>query len=107
MWHRKLDFVQIQKQAFSYIHYHPRLEEFLLNHAISLQQTDKNLSLLLCCSYIKLVTTLRPASPGFATWHIGGFGDFGNFLAIFLAHFDPWTICDNSLQKHFLISPAV
>ena len=26
------------------------------------------------------------------------FGDFGNFLAIFLAHFDPWTICDNSLQ---------
>ena len=57
-----------------------------------------------------LVTTLRPASPGFATWRIGGFGifchfgdfcqfgDFGNFLAIFLAHFDPWTICDNSLQ---------
>ena len=23
-----------------------------------------------------LVTTLRPASPGFATWRIGGFGDF-------------------------------
>ena len=34
------------------------------------------------------------------------FGDFGNFLAIFLAHFDPWAICDNSLQWHFLIGPA-
>ena len=32
-----------------------------------------------------LVTTLRPASPGFATWHIGGFGvfyHFGDFLPI-------------------------
>ena len=54
--------------------------------------------------YYLLVTTLRPASPGFATWRIGGFGDFchfgdfDNFLAIFLAHFDPWTICDNYLQ---------
>ena len=50
-----------------------------------------------------LVTTLRPASPGFATWRLGGFGIFAilailAFLAIFLAHFDPWTICDNSLQ---------
>ena len=25
------------------------------------------------------------------------FGYFGNFLAFFLAHFDPWTICDNSV----------
>ena len=60
--------------------------------------------------YIILVTTLRPASPGYATWLFGGFGvfcHFGNFLPIwrfwqlfgdFLAHFDPWTICDNSLQ---------
>lgn len=35
------------------------------------------------------------------------FGDFGHFLAIFLAHFDPWTICDNFLQWHFFIGPAV
>ena len=54
--------------------------------------------------YVLLVTTLCLASPGFATWRIGGFGNFchfgyfGNFLAIFLAHFDPWTICDNSLK---------
>ena len=47
---------------------------------------------------------LRPASLGFATWRRGPiavfchFGDFGNFLAIFFAHFDPWTICENSLQ---------
>ena len=56
---------------------------------------------------LQLVTTLRPASPGFATWRIGGFailatfcqfGDFGNFLAIFLAQFDLWTVCDNSLH---------
>ena len=44
------------------------------------------------------------ALPSFATWRRGPiavfchFRDFGNFLANFLAHFDPWTICDNSLQ---------
>ena len=32
---------------------------------------------------------------------------FGTFWPIFLAHFDPWTICDNSLQQHFLIGSAV
>ena len=48
-----------------------------------------------------LTITSDYASPGFDTWHIGGFGifcHFGNFLVIFLAHFDPCTICDNSLQ---------
>ena len=63
---------------------------------------------------IYLVFTSDYASLGFAglrymppgtNWHFFAilvtfcqFGDFGNFLAIFLAHFDPWTICDNSLQ---------
>ena len=48
--------------------------------------------------YINILVTT------FATWHQGPigvfchFGDFGNFLAIFLTHFDPWAICDNSLQ---------
>ena len=68
--------------------------------------------------YTTQVTTLRPALPGFATCHWGPIGVFCHFddflpiwrfwrlLAIFLAHFDPWTICDNSLQWHFLIGPA-
>ena len=55
----------------------------------------------------ELVTTLRLASLHGALEVLAffailatfcQFGDFGNFLAIFLAHFDPWTICDNSLQ---------
>ena len=55
--------------------------------------------------YIELVTTLRRASLHGALEVLAffailatfcQFGDFGNFLAIFLAHFDPWTICDNS-----------
>ena len=51
-----------------------------------------------------LVTALRPASPGFATWRRGPISVFFAILAIFvilaifLAHCDPWTICDNSLQ---------
>ena len=52
----------------------------------------------------KLVITSDYASPGFATWRIGGFGyffpiwRFRQLFGDFLAHFDPWTICDNSLQ---------
>ena len=64
-------------------------------------------TLLIIAFYSALVTTLRPTSPGFATWRRGPIGvfchfchlsDFGNFLGIVLAHFDSWTICDNSLQ---------
>ena len=47
---------------------------------------------------LSLEATLRPASPGFATWRWGGFGFFWWLFGNFLAHFDPWTICDNSLQ---------
>ena len=57
-----------------------------------------------------LTITSDYASSGFATWRrgpIGVFCHFGNFLAIwrfwqlfgnFFGPFDPWTICDNSLQ---------
>ncbi len=53
-------------------------------------------------TYILLVATLRPASPGFATWRWGGFGvfchfgDFGDFLAIF------WPIL---ILGQFVITP--
>ena len=46
-----------------------------------------------------LVTTLCLASPGFATWRIGGFAvfcHFGNFLAIF------WPIL---ILGQFVIAP--
>ena len=64
----------------------------------------QHLYLMLCSDY---------ASPGFAIFHYMApgtdwrFFHFGDFLPIwrfwqlfgdFFAHFDPWAICDNSLQ---------
>ena len=58
-------------------------------------------------NYYPLVTMLRPASLHGAGDRLAffailatfcQFGDFGKFLVIFLAHFDSWAICDNSLQ---------
>ena len=66
------------------------------------------------------------ASPGFAEawlgeaglrymerrtdWHFlpfCHFGDFGDFLAIFLAHFDPWTICETPYSNIFYWSSSL
>ena len=53
---------------------------------------------------IWLVTRLRPALPGSATWRLGAgnrilalFGVFWHFLANFFAHFYPLTFCNKSL----------
>ena len=73
----------------------------LMQFLIVIKQTSgikKNISPL-GMTYILLVPTLRLALLGFTTWCLGPIGVFcyfGNFLVICLAHFDPWTICDNS-----------
>ena len=41
--------------------------------------------------YKLLVTTLRPASPGSATWRIGGFGVFCHF-GVFLPIWQFWQL---------------